>query len=526
MALRNQIETAAQLMDSQTASEVADSHRSVDRAEISTAAPAGSIRRLGRKVFCFPVLLGALLLAGVVVSLQFSLPDPDTWLHVAAGEDILATHRWPRTDTYSFTAYGTESIAFEWLGEALIATANRLGGLSGLMLLLVMGSWALMVFLYYYAALRGGNSKAAFVACAVLLPLVTGFCHLRPQLFGYMLLVVTLICLERFRQQRQKKLWILPLLLLLWVNLHGSFIFGLMAIALYWVAGLVGFKFGGIVAEPWTTAQRRHLLIILLFCFAVLPVTPYGARVVGYTFHVIRHASLGMANITEYQPLGSYSSLLKLFLAFLLPFVLAQVLFPTTYRLEEIALVVAGVYGACVHSRLLFFFGLVFAPVLALFLSRWIPRYEVAKDRYLVNAAVILLMAMGLFKALPSRKELQRQVTAQYPRRALDYLRAHPVPGAMLNDYGWGGYLIWVAPERKVFIDGRSQIYEDNGVYRDYLSVMSVEKNTLPLLRKYNIESCLVPANSPLATFLAALPDWERAYSDNLSSVLVRKKRS
>jgi hypothetical protein len=526
MGTRKQIGTATHEVHSGSAGTLTADHRPLERVDVSvsSANSAGWIQTLGRRLFCFPVLLGALLLGGVVVSLQFSLPDPDTWFHIAAGEEILATHSWPRTDHYSFTAYGNESIAPEWLGEVLIAASNRLGGLSGLMLLLVIGSCILMLLLYYYATLHSGNSKAAFVACALLLPLVTGFCHLRPQLFGYVLLVGTLISLERFRQGRQKSLWVLPALLLIWVNLHGTFIFGLMAIALYWVSGLVGFRFGGVVAERWTATQRRHLLLVMLSCFAVLPVTPYGAQLAGYTFHVIHHASLGMANITEYQPLGSYTPLLKLFLAFILPFLLAQVLFPLSYRLEEIALVLAGVYGACVHSRLLFFFALVFAPALALLLARWIPNYEPAKDRYLLNATVILLISAGLFKASPSTKDLKRQVDVQYPSRALDYLRAHPVAGAMLNDYGWGGYLIWTSPERKVFIDGRSQIYEDNGVYQDYLRIMGVERNTLPLLRKYKVESCLVPADSAIVTFLATLPDWQRVYSDDLSAILVRRK--
>jgi hypothetical protein len=495
-------------------------------APIPSSSSAASVRTLGRRLFCFPVLLGVLLVAGVVVSLRLSLPDPDTWFHVAAGEEILATHTLPSTDHYSFTAYGNDSIAPEWLGEVLIAAAGRLGGLRGLMALLVIGSCALMLLLYYYAALRSANSKAAFASCILLLPLITGFCHLRPQLFGYMLLLVALIWLERFRQGRQRSLWALPVLFVFWVNLHGTFIFGLMAVGLYWVSGLVSFRMGGIVAERWTDRQRRHLLLVMLFCIAVLPLTPYGAKLASYTFHVIRHASLGMANITEYQPLGAYPPLLKLFLALILPFVLAQVLFAFTYRLEEMVLLLAAVYGASVHSRLLLFFGVVFAPLLALLLSRWIPRYEAAKDRHLLNAALTVLIGAGLLKALPSRNDLQQQVAAEYPRRALDYLRAHPAVGPMFNDYGWGGYLIWAYPERKVFIDGRSQIYEDNGVYQDYLSIMGVEKDTLVLLRKYNVDACLVSARSPIATFLGALPDWQRAYSDDLSTILVRRKGS
>src|SRR5205814_10645805 len=150
--------------------------------------------------------------------------------------------------------------------------------------------------------------------------------------------------------------------------------------------------------------------------------------------------------------------------------------------------------------------------------------YEAAKDRHLLNAALIVLIGAGLLKALPSRNDLQQQVAAEYPRRALDYLRAHPAVGQMLNDYGWGGYLIWAYPERKVFIDGRSQLYEDSGVYADYLRIMRVEEEAPSLLRKYDLQACLLRRDSPLLTFLEGLPVWERVYADNVSEIIVRRK--
>jgi len=114
----------------------------------------------------------------------------------------------------------------------------------------------------------------------------------------------------------------------------------------------------------------------------------------------------------------------------------------------------------------------------------------------------------------------------KYPREALAYLRAHPVRGPMLNEYGWGGYLIWASgPEHKVFIDGRADIYEYAGVLSDYMRITLMDPEALRLLRKYGIETCLVTRKAPLATLLSALPDWERIYSDELAALYVHKSR-
>src|SRR5208282_5261383 len=84
-----------------------------------------------RRWMSFPVFLGAILAGGACVAAHFRFVDPDTWWHIRVGETILQTHRWPTADPYSFSAPGTHWIAYEWLGEVIIAFAARFG-LSGL----------------------------------------------------------------------------------------------------------------------------------------------------------------------------------------------------------------------------------------------------------------------------------------------------------------------------------------------------------------------------------------------------------
>jgi len=93
----------------------------------------------------------------------------------------------------------------------------------------------------------------------------------------------------------------------------------------------------------------------------------------------------------------------------------------------------------------------------------------------------------------------------------------------MFNDENWGGFLIWsLAPEHKVFIDGRLDIYEYAGVLADYVSIMRVEQNAPALLRKYGITACLLHRDATLVGMLEASHEWEKVYEDDHSVILRR----
>ena len=78
-------------------------------------------------------------------------------------------------------------------------------------------------------------------------------------------------------------------------------------------------------------------------------------------------------------------------------------------------------------------------------------------------------------------------------------------------------------PEHKVFMDGRSELYERGGVLADYLDIEDIRPNALSLLEKYGFQSCLINHDAPLATVLAALPDWQKIYEDSTSILFVRR---
>jgi hypothetical protein len=131
----------------------------------------------------------------------------------------------------------------------------------------------------------------------------------------------------------------------------------------------------------------------------------------------------------------------------------------------------------------------------------------------------------GIIRFFPSQRQLESHVARHSPVKAVEYILQQPPPQPMYNNYEFGGYLIFALDGRnKVFVDGRADIYERSGVLADYASIAWVEQSALPLLRAYNVQSCLLKQGEPLATLLAASSQWQKIYADGLSVLFVRSQ--
>jgi hypothetical protein len=472
-------------------------------------------------VFSFPAMLATLLAGRVFYEGRQFVVDPDLWWHIKVGQNILATHHWPTTDPFSFTVAGQPWIACEWAGDVILATVAHLGGIVGLDALLIVLSTLVMLALYAFTTLRSGNSKAGFLASMVLCSLAFASFTLRPQMLGYLFLVLTLIALERFRQGKHHAVWFLPALFLIWINTHGSWIIGLGTIFVYWVSGLTNFCLGNLEARRWTSAERKTISFVFLLCIAVLPLTPYGTALTAYPFEVASKLPVGVANVLEWQSMPFNIVGGKLFLCLLLAFIVLQVLFRFTWRVEELVLFLFGTAMACLHIRFVLIFVPFFAPIFATMLARWVSAYDRKKDRYLLNAAVMIAVAVMMVRYFPSRSEIQHIVDQGFPVRAVEYLHQNHLPGPLFNTYAFGGYLVWSGD--KVFVDGRSDPYERGGALVDYLFISHAKPGALTVLDGYGVQTCLLEHDEPLATLLAAAPQWQRVYTDDKSVLFVRR---
>ncbi len=450
--------------------------------------------------------------------------EGDTWWHLAVAARILKTHVWPTHDIYSFTALGSPWIDYEWLGDIVLDLFWKHGGLQGLMIFITILAAVVMGLLYYYASSQSKNSKAAFVACALLVPLASLQFTTRPQVLGYGLLIVTLICLGKFREGHSNFLWLLPVVFWLWVNTHGTFVLGFLMIGVYWASGLGTWQFGRIFSKRWTNTQRRQLELVFLLCLVASVLTPYGTQLAAYPLKMFSSQHQIMMTVQEWQPIDLSQFYGKFFLALLMLFWVGLAATDLKCRLEDFLLLAFATAETFMHARFIILFVPVFAPLAAELLARWVPKYDQAKDHYVLNCVLMALIVLGIVKTFPSNQKISRQLEHKVPAQAVTFLKEHPKLTRTFNDADWGSYLDFVlGPSRKVFVDGRYDIYEYSGVLSDYLSITGVSPRALSLLKAYRVDSCLIPRGSALATLLTASPEWERMYGDQESVIFVRK---
>ena len=118
---------------------------------------------------------------------------------------------------------------------------------------------------------------------------------------------------------------------------------------------------------------------------------------------------------------------------------------------------------------------------------------------------------------------MDRDPAEQFPVRAVNFVRSHPVSGPIFNNYSYGGYIVGNLPEHKVFIDGREDLYEFEGVMDDFLQATYVRPAVFSILKSYGIRAILLDQNETLAVVLADHPDWKRIYKDETSVIFVRR---
>ena len=186
---------------------------------------------------------------------------------------------------------------------------------------------------------------------------------------------------------------------------------------------------------------------------------------------------------------------------------------------HELLLLALGTWLAISHQRLVFVFGILAAPVLSRLLSSFWDGYRQDKDLPLANAILITASLLIAFWAFPGQATLAQQVERASPVKAVEFIKTNHLSGRMLNEYVYGGYLIWAAPENPVFVDGRADVFEWTGVLADFGRWETLQSNPNVLLEKYGIDFCLLARSSPMVTVMSLLKDWKIAYKDNNSVI-------
>jgi len=276
-------------------------------------------------------------------------------------------------------------------------------------------------------------------------------------------------------------------------------------------------SYGLFVPERWDARSRRTLGCVLALSIAVLFTNPAGTRLLLFPFDIFFREKTQTGAVLEWlaPSLGEPNTWLMLAAVGTAFFLAAS----RRLSLREFALTCLASGLAAWHSRMLFLFGIIVSP--ALCHLGWAG--DSRRNYPLANAAIVFGCLAAVTWALPDRSALQAQVQANNPVKAVEYIRRTHLAAPMLNDYRFGGYLIWALPEEKVFIDGRAELYDWTGVMERYLRWVRLEDDPQTLLNRYRIGFCLLDPSSAIAHLMPYIPGWEKVYADDNAVIFSRR---
>ena len=473
--------------------------------------------------------LWAFLAVGLPVlgTLIANLSAVDLAYHLRAGELLLATGRIPTTDTFTFTAAGATWLNQQWGAQAILAAVFRIGGWSGLVLLraFLVG----VTFGCLFAACRrlgldirrsAWLTLAAFVISAVALAL-------RPQLFGMTLLAITLLIVAD-RRRHPRLVWVVPAIVLVWANVHGSFFLGPIVLGLAWLEDV-----RSRVASP------HRLLVVAAVAAIAAAINPFGPGVWAYAVGLSTNA-LVTNRITEWQPtsLRSVPGMLFFGSVALVAVLIARrgrrVGWPSLLWLGFFAAI--GTYA--IRGVAWWPLGAVIA-VAALLVREpddesanrperpdRSERLERSSPLNVVVAgliAVVCVLFLPVWRPIDARVQAPAGVVGDAPPGITQALRTIVKPGdRIFNPQAWGSWFEFALPDGLYAIDSRIEVFPAS-VWDDYEAVREGTDGWQATLARSTAN--VVVATDDEDAFVARLvaAGWRDVYHDDDGTVLLQR---
>jgi hypothetical protein len=461
--------------------------------------------------------LGLVLCVALCIAFLLPVTPEDYWWYLRVGQQTLASGMVPATDTFTYTIAGQALYYHSWGAAVLFWLLYRVGGLS--LTVLIRALVVLITYTIVWVLARS-LSGGRITASLVLLLTVLASCNnwaIRPQLFTYPLFALSLLILYRWQAGSKKVVWALPLIALVWGNLHGSYLilFALMGAALLFGKG-----------------ERRGLLLAFLAAALAICVNPRGLGSWQYALQMV--VSPANQQLTkEWGPPVNSGWQMHLFFLWLLAFPLLAVF--SKRRLSALEWCWFAGFGLMALSGLRY--GIWFLLVLAVLTSQlladwelqWLP--ERPGGNFALNLIFPILMVLASLALLPGLRETwwkqSPPVTSETPLAATAWLKDHPeLKGPLFSEMGFASYLEFALPERPVWIDSRvsSAFPYPDSMWNDYREIESAAWDWSAKLDATGANLLMVsPTIQPkLIAALQHSAGWCKVYNDHTAQIYTR----
>jgi hypothetical protein len=479
--------------------------------------------------------------------------DTDTWWHLQSGRVTLESGHILQTDVFSHTRQGQPWVNHSWLSQVILYLLFHNFSYFGLGLFQALV--VTLTFACVYAQMEGDAFTRAFIV--VLAAAASAVVWIaRPQLLSLLLTAVLCYLLHLYKWRGVNRLWLIPPLFALWVNLHAGYALGFIVLVgfvagealnnlLAWISPPEG-ETGDKPKDPIVSWRGIGLVVLVsLISVLCLVLNPNTTRMWVYYLDTVRIGVL-QDFIQEWRSPDFHPLYTHPFIWLLLATLAAVGLSGRRVDGSDLALVAGFAYAGLLAGRNMGPFALVTAPVLSrhihTILQRWgraarargwlrpprrasrSPTAGLAVVNWLLLALV--LAAAGIKAYLPLRAEFNLENERRtLPVEAVEWIQEERPQGPMFNSYNWGGYLIWrLWPDYLVFVDGRTDLFGDE-LLSQYLEVQFAQPGFQDVLDEYGINFVLTEAQGFTDNFLALDDGWTRAYSDDVAVIYVRGER-
>ena len=488
-------------------------------------------------------LWGLIALMGIFIFVNTHPIRPyDFWWHITIGREILTTGKIPIIDIYSYTEAGQSYPSYQmfWLMETVLYVIYRLGGPALVVFLQSLMITSAYVVIFWICKLTSKSWRIAALGVLFAAALGLNDWNVRPQGITFLLASLFLLAIYEYKQNPQWG-WLLvfPLVMLIWVNSHGTFLIGLALIGIWWAD------------EIWKAIKQRvngeqivekKLIVVPGIVFGVTGlvclINPRGFGIINY-LKTLTSNNIVQNLVTEWAPPTVNTLMGAIFFCGLLGSAILLALSPKRPSFFQIAtFLVFGLLGIKT-SRGSVWFGLVMAPIVAEHLSVVVNRVRKAESvtadkggsRIINLLFAILIIIMGVvslpwFKnVLPLPAAKAGLISAETPIQATQVLLENNPPGRVFNAMSFGSYLIWAAyPQYQVFVDSRIELFSDI-VWLDYLTISNAGGDWEERLREYGVNTLMLsPVEQPALIQAAQESDeWEILYQDDSAIIFERK---
>ncbi len=445
----------------------------------------------------------------------FLLPttDPDLGWQIRCGEEIWQRHSLCSVNRFTVLLKDYSWPNHYWLYQAMVFPLYKLGGFGGLTIFnaLLMS----LAFLFFYLAIKNYLWEKILAAGLIIFWGWGVFSSgLRSQLFSFFFSCLILFLSTKLRQ---KTFWaaILPLIILVWANVHGGSV----------ILGLILLFFLLTHQAVYQPKKIPLFIFVYLMSLSFTLFNPFGVAIYQDAWRHFAGVNLAglIAEWVPPSPLAWWSILLSALGLSLLVLLRPQ----KRENLFWLLLLFPFVILALKARRNVPFYWLIWFYILF--------KQSLIKDIWLKKEVIFLMFFVffffGLFLRLPLTIHTNLSLTnycqdsnLSYPCGAVNFLRQQ-APANVFNRYEWGGFLLWQLPEFNFFVDGRMPAWETpshKSPYTIYLEILQTQPGWENTLKEYNISWILISPGTFMDLLLRPEPQkygWQEAYRDQVSVI-------